>query len=245
MKLLPVILFCAGSLAADDRLSRMLDEKLTAAQRNDACFALRGDRSPDVLSAMRIALASEPVRACAGRNLREAGAVDQLKNALLEGSPEARAIAARELGSFEKPELIDLLVKTAHDSHPLVATNAVTGLAQYEDRAVLPHLLALCDTGGIVGVAALSRAAQFKDPAVLPVARKTLAGSDIAMKLIAVRILGDMGSAADLPLLRDLVATSKPLPVRGRGFGLMPAVDLSRVARKAISEIEKRQLPGK
>ena len=71
MKRFGLFLFCAGALAAaDDPVGRMLNEKLTVAQRNNACFALRGNRSHEVIAAMRGALASDVVRACAARNLR-------------------------------------------------------------------------------------------------------------------------------------------------------------------------------
>jgi hypothetical protein len=242
MKRFGFFLFCAGALsaAAGDPVGRMLDEKLSVAQRNNACFALRGDPSPEVVAAMRGAMSSEVVRACAARNLREAGAVDELKSALSSPEPEVRAAAARELGSFQKPELIDLLVKAAHDPSVLVATNAVMGLGQYHDRAVLPHLLDLAAAGGAVGVAALSRAAQFDEPATLPVARKLLSGNDPAAKLIALLIVGQCGDAGDLPRLRELAAKSQPLGVRGRGFGLMPALDISRAAKSAIDRIEGR-----
>jgi len=234
-------LFCAGALAAaTDPIGRMLDEKLTVAQRNDACYELRGNRSREVVAAMRGALSSEVVRACAARNLREAGAVDELSSALAASEPEIRAAAARELGSFARPGLIDVLVKAAHDPNVLVATNAVMGLGQYHDRAVLPHLLDLAAGGGAVGVAALSRAAQFDEPAALPVARKLLSGNDPAAKLIALLVVGDCGDAGDLPRLRELAAKSEPLGVRGRGFGLMPALDISRAAQSAIASIQKR-----
>ena len=242
MKRFSFFLFCVGILgAADDQVGRMVDEKLNVAQRNDACFALRGNRSHEAIAAMRGALASDVVRACAARNLREAGAVDELKNALTAPEPEVRAVAARELGSFEKPELIDVLVKAAHDPSVLVGTNAVMGLGQYHDRAVLPKLLDLAAGGGAVGVTALSRAAQFDEPATLPVARKMLYGNDPAAKLIALLIVGECGDASDLPRLRELAAKSEPLGSRGRGFGLMPALDISRAARSAIEGIEKRQ----
>jgi HEAT repeat protein len=242
MKRLGLFLFCAGALAAsDDPVGRMLDEKLTVAQRNNACFALRGNRSQEVVAAMRGALASEVVRACAARNLREAGALDELKSALAAPEPEVRAAAARELGSFEKPELIEALVKAAHDPNVLVATNAVMGLGLYHDRAVLPYLLDLAADGGAVGVAALSRAARFDEPATLPVARKLLLGRDPASKLIALLIVGECGDAGDLPRLRELAAKSDPVGTRGRGFGLMPALDVSRAAKNAILGIEKRQ----
>ena len=241
MKRFALFMFCAGALAAaGDPVGRMLDEKLTAAQRNDACFALRGNRSHEAIAAMRGALSSEVVRACAARNLREAGAVDELKSALAAPEPEVRAVAARELGSFERPELMEVLVKAAHDPNVLVSTNAVMGLGQYHDRAVLPYLLDLAASGGAVGVAALTGGARFDEPATLPVARRLLSGNDPAAKLIALLIVGECGDSGDLPRLRELAAKSQPLGTRGRGFGLMPALDISRAARKAIEVIEKR-----
>jgi len=134
-----------------------------------------------------------------------------------------------------------LLVKAAHDPNVLVATNAVMGLGQYHDRAVLPYLLDLGAGGGAVGVAALTRAAQFDEPATLPVARKLLSGNDAAGKLVALLIVGECGDAGDLPKLRELAAKSQPLGTRGRGFGLMPVLDVSRAAQNAIAGIEKRQ----
>jgi HEAT repeat protein len=241
MKRIGLFLFCAGALAAaDDRVGRMLDEKLTVAQRNNACFALRGSRSPEVVAAFRGAMSSGVVRACAARNLREAGAVDELAGALSAPEPEVRAVAARELGAFERPELIDVLVKAAHDPNLLVATNAVMGLGQYHDRAVLLKLLDLAAGGGAVGVTALSRAAQFDEPAALPVARKLLSGIDPAGKLIALVIVADCGDSGDLPRLRELAAKSETVGTRGRGFGLMPALDVSRAAKNAIESIQKR-----
>jgi len=245
MKRFSFFLFCAGALAAandlvNDPVGRMLDEKLTAAQRNDACFALRGNRSHEAIAAMRGALSSEVVRACAARNLREAGAVDELQSALAAPEAEVRAVAARELGAFERPELIAVLVKAAHDPNVLVSTNAVMGLGQYHDRAVLPYLLDLAAGGGAVGVAALTRAARFDEHATLPIARKLLSGNDPAAKLIALLIVGECGDAGDLPRLRELAAKSEPLGTRGRGFGLMPALDISRAAQNAIERIQKR-----
>jgi HEAT repeat protein len=247
MKQFCVFLICAGALAAataatsdDDRVARMLDEKLTAAQRNDACFVLRGNRSPEAISAMRAALASQPVRACASRNLRAADAIDEFRGALTAREPEVRAEAARQLGSFERPELIEVLAKTAHDPNMLVAINAVMGLGEYRDRAVLPYLLDLARGGGVVGVAALSRAARFNDPATLPIARNLISTNDAPAKLLALKIVGDLGDAGDLPRLREMAAKSQPVSAGARGFGLMRVVDLSRVAKSAIAEIEKR-----
>jgi hypothetical protein len=114
------------------------------------------------------------------------------------------------------------------------------GLGQYHDRAVLPYLLDLAASGGAMGVAALSRAAQFDEPATLPVARKLLSSKDPAGKLIALLVVGDCGDAGDLPKLRELAAKSEPVGTRGRGFGLMPALDVSRAAKNAIESIQKR-----
>ena len=239
MKRFYVLLLCSAAWAATDPAGRMLDDKLTAAQRNNACLALRGDHSPEAIGAMRGALASDAVRTCAARNLREAGAVEELKSALAAPQPEVRAVAARELGAFEKPELIPLLVKAAHDPSMLVATNAVMGLGQYHERAVLPDLLALAAGGGAAGAAALSRAAQIDEPAALPEARRLLAGNDIAAKLIAMVIVGDCGDQSDLAGLREIAAKNQSLS-SGRGFGLLPSLNLGRAARNAIEAIEKR-----
>ena len=242
MKRFCLFLFCAGALAAvEDQVGRMLDAKLTVAQRNNACFALRGNRSREVIAAMRGAMAGDDVvRACAARNLREAAAVEELKSALSAPEPEVRAVAARELGSFERPEMMEALVKAAHDPNVLAATNAVMGLGQYHDHAVLPYLLDLAAGGGAVGVAALSLAARFDEHATLPAARKLLSGNDAAGKLIALLIVGECGDAGDLPRLNELAAKSVPLGTRGRGFGLMPALDVSRAAKNAIECIQKR-----
>jgi len=245
MKSLLMFLFFAAALAAaDDRIARMLDEKLNVAQRNNACYALRGNHSREVIVAMRSALLSDLVRDCAARNLREAGAIDELKTALESPEPGIRSAAARELGSFEKPELIDLLVKTAHDPNPLVAMNAVMGLGQYHDRAVLPHLLDLAGSGGAVGLSALTRAAHLDEPATLPIARKLLSGKDPATKLVALLIVGECGDSGDLPRLRELAAKSEPVGTAGRGFGLMPALDISRAAKSAIDRIQMRCAAG-
>ena len=243
MKRTVLILFCAAGLgAADDAVSRLLDDKLTAAQRNNACVALGGDRSRETIAALRGALASEVVRACAARELREVGAVDELKGALSAPEPEVRAAAARELGLLRQPDLMEALAKAVHDPSVLVATNAVMGLGMYHDRAVLPYLLDLAAGGGAVGVAALTRAARLDEPATLPVARRLLSGNDPAAKLIALLVVRECGDASDLPGLRVLAAKGETLGVRGRGFGLMPALDVSRAAKTAIEMIERKQV---
>src|SRR5689334_19919657 len=99
MKAIFLFLVClSGVLRAQDAaVARMLDDKLSVAQRNDACYELRGLKSPEVTPAMTRALESPKVRACAARNLREAGAIDALKSALANSDPEIRAVAAREM----------------------------------------------------------------------------------------------------------------------------------------------------
>ncbi len=122
-------------------LTRMMDPKLTVAQRNDACYELRGVSTPEVIGVMRKALADPKVRACAGTNLRKAGAVDVLKDALADEDFEVRALAARELGGFEDRALLPVLAAAAHDPQLIVAANAIEGLANYRDPMVVPYLL--------------------------------------------------------------------------------------------------------
>ena len=233
-------LSCLTLHAQDANITRMLDAKLNISQRNDACFALRDSHSPEALAAFARSLESPTVRACAARNLREAGAVEELKTALNGSDPEIRAVAARELGTLSRPELMDLLAKTAHDPNLMVATNAFQGLSYYQDRAVLPHLLDLAESGGLVAAMALSRAMQFADPRVLAVARRLMATKDVPLRLAALRAIGDLGDSSDLPALRQLAAKAESAAPAGRGFGLVPPLDLSRAAQNAIRQIQSR-----
>ena len=238
-----LILLALGALvlnAQDAKIARMLDAKLNISERNDACYALRDSRSPEAVAAFARALESPAVRACAARNLREAGAVEQLKAALNGSDPEIRAVAARELGAMTRPELMDLLDKTAHDPNLMVATNAFQGLSYYQDRAVLPYLLDLTESEGLVAAMALSRAMQFSDPRILAVARRLMASKDVPLRLAALRAIGDLGDSSDLPALRQLAAKAESAAPAGRGFGLVPPLDLSRAAQNAIRQIQSR-----
>lgn len=226
--------------AEDTRASRMLDDKLTVAQRNDACFELRGVYSPPETAALKRALADQAVRSCAARNLRESGAVGELKAELGNSDPEIRAVAARELGMLARPELVEALAQTARDPNLLVAINGVEALAQYQDRSALPFLLSLAESGGLVGAMALSRAVQFQDPAVLAVARQLMKARDVPLRLAALRAIGDLGDASDLPGLTELAAKAETATSSGRGFGLVPALDLSRAAQNAVRQIQER-----
>jgi len=242
-----ILIFTFASLGLygqDARISRMLDDQLNVAQRNDACYELQGARSAEAIAAMSRALDVPTLRSCAARNLREAGAVDDLKRALAGSDPEIRAVAARELGALARPELMEMLFQTARDSNLVVATSAFEGLTNYQDPAVLPHLLDLADGGGLVAAMALSRAVQFHDARVLPVARRMEDSKDVPLRLAALRAIGDLGDASDLPALQKLAAKAENVVANGRGFGLVPALDLSRAAQNAIRQIESRKGNG-
>ena len=220
----------------------MMDPSLTVAQRNNACFELRGSKDAEVVATMRKALDDVKVRACAGTNLRKAGAIEELKDALNDPNFEIRALAARELGGFEKPELLPLLTAAARDSQLLVGINAIEGLADYRDPIVLPYLLSLAKDGGLVGTAALDRALTFRDPRVLETARVLLGSKDVSDKLAAMRVMGAMGDETDLPALRKIQENETgKVSAAGRGFGLIPAISLSRAAETTIEKIGDRK----
>ena len=242
MKIAILILSVASLVARahDSAAARMLAPELNVAEHNNACYELRGARSPEVITALTRALESPEVRACAARNLREAGAVEELKQALSSADPDIRAAAARELGALARPELIDPLAQAARDPNLVVATNALEGLAQYQDSSVLPALLSLAGNGGPFASMALSRAAQFEDPRVLAAARKLMTTRDVTLRLAALRIIADFGDPTDLPALRELAAKAESVAPAGRGFGLVPPLDLSRAARNAVRQIESR-----
>lgn len=222
-----------------------MDPSLNVAQRNNACFELRGSTDPEVVATMRKALDDGKVRACAGTNLRKAGAIAELKDALADPNFEIRALAARELGGFEKPELLPLLRAAARDPQMLVGINAVEGLADYRDAVVLPYLLDLARDGGLVGTAALDRALIFHDPRVLATARVLLGSKDVSDKLAAMRVLGAMGDETDVPKLRAIQEKETGMvSAAGRGFGLIPAISLSRAAETTIEKIEDRGPAG-
>ncbi len=222
-------------------MNRMTDPKLTVAQRNDACYELRGVPAPPVLVEMRRALANPVLRACAGTNLRKAGAAGELISALSDEDFEVRAIAARELGGFERPDLLPLLRSAARDRQLVVAANAIEGMANYGDPVVLPFLLDIAKDGGLIGTAALNRARAFRDPRVIEVARELLKKPDVSDRLAAMLAIGDLGDLTDLPALREIAATETELvSSKGRGFGLMPAISLSHAAQTMIEKLEAR-----
>jgi HEAT repeat protein len=222
-------------------VAKMQDPALTVAQRNDGCYGLRGLNAPPILRVMRKALDDQAVRACAGINLRVAEAIPELKDALTDPDPQTRALAARQLGVFEKPALLPVLTEAARDQQLLVAANAVEGLANYRDRASVPYLLEIAKLGGIAGTAALNRALEFRDPRVPAVARDLLTRPDVSDKLAGMRALAQMGDATDLPKLKEIARTEKQtVAAQNRGFGLVPAISLSKAAQTTIKAIEQR-----
>lgn len=222
-------------------VAKMQDPTLTVAQRNDGCYGLRGLSAPPVVRVMRQALEDQSVRACAGINLRVAGAIPELKDALADPDPQVRALAARQLGAFQKPELLPVLAEAARDQQLLVAVNAVEGLASYNDSAVIPYLLDIAKLGGIAGTAALNRALEFRDPRVPPIARDLLNRPDVSDKLAGMRALAQMGDSSDLPRLTEIARTeTQAAAAQNRGFGLIPAISLSKAAQTTIEAIEQR-----
>lgn len=212
----------------------------TVAQRNDACVAMRGDRSKEAV--MRKALDDDAVRACAGENLRAIGAVETLMGALGSRNAPVRAIAARELGALHDLRSLDALVKAARDSDVLVATAAVAGLAQYPREATRAALLELARAGGLAGLAALHVVLAPGDPEALPMARELFVSQDVPTRLAAIDLLGQYGEEADLAALRKLAASDHNTYSQPRGFGLMPGLNLSYAAAQAARQIEGRLL---
>jgi hypothetical protein len=242
MKTLILFLVSALAICADQTpVQRLFDAKLTASQRATACFELRGNSEPDVVSAMGKALEDPAVLSCAADNLRIAGAVDTLKQAVSNPDAQVRAAAVRQLGTFQKPELLQVISQAAQDVNLLVATNALSGLNEYQDPVVIPYLSNLAKKGGMIGDMALDRLAQLESATALGVARGLLASSQVPDRLYAMRVIGVFGDASDLVEL-DKIAKSAPenLSQRNRGFGFMPAINLARAAQSAIASIQSR-----
>lgn len=221
-------------------IAKMSDAQLTIAQRSDACYALRGVAAPVVVAAMQKELSDPKVRTCAGTNLRKAGAVRELRAALGSDDSEVRALAARELGGFEKPELLPVLAAATRDPQLIVGVNAIEGLANYRDPVVVPYLLEIAKGGGLIGAAALDRALAFRDSRVAGVARGLIERNDISDKLAGMRALAEMGDSNDIPELQEIARKETEMVSAGRGFGLMPAISLSRAAKATIERIELR-----
>lgn len=235
--LVPVLLAAADQ----DPVQQLFDRKLTSAQRASACFELRGKADPEIVAALSRALEDPDLLSCAAEDLRIAGAIDPLKKAISSENSQIRAAAARELGSFQKTELLELLNQAAQDQNALVATNALQGLSQYQNPAVTPYLTALAKKGGMIGDMALDRLWQLEPTTALTVARGLLSSTQVPDQLYAMRIIGASGDSSDLPQLKGIAAAHpETLAQRDRGFGFMPAINLSRAAQSAIAAIQSR-----
>jgi HEAT repeat protein len=222
-------------------IATLLDGNASVAQRNDACYALRGERSVETIAALGRALGDKVVRTCAARDLREAGAVDELISALGASDAEVQMAAARELGELRDVRALEGLGRGALDVNVMVAATAIAALGAYGEAAAIPYLLRAAAQPNVAAMNALEEAARRRAVGVLPIARKVLAQGDIAAQLVAITILGDMGNAEDLPRLRELAANSDPVYSRGRGFGFMPPIDLGRAAKNAMGKIAGRK----
>jgi len=210
-------------------------------QRNAACLALRGNRAPEVIGALRLALDNPNLQSCAGADLRVAGAVSELLDALEhDADPTARAVAARELGVLHEPSALQPLRRAAEDRDILVASNAIEGLMRYADRSSAPQLREIALLGGVTTALSLDILVDWGDPQAPFIARKLVAHKDPGDQLVGIRALGLTGDASDVPKLRDLETNDTMLGSGSRGFGLMPAISIARAARTAIDNIEKR-----
>jgi len=229
-------------LAADpEAVERLFDGKLTALQRATACLELRGKADPEVINALSRAMEDPDLLSCAADNLQRIGAIEPLKHALGSESFQVRAAAARELGTLQRPELLEVLGRAAQDENMLVAINALAGLTQYQGAAVVPYLTALARKGGITGDMALDRLWQLDPDMALNIARSLLASTQVADLLYAMRIIGASGDSSDLPQLKKIAAANpETLTQRDRGFGFMPAINLSRAAQSAMESIQAR-----
>jgi HEAT repeat protein len=231
MKIALVCLFPVLLVAAD---------RLPAQPAAD-CVEMREKSDPETLKALSRALDDPGLLSCAAEDLRIAGAIEPLKQALSSPNFQVRAAAARELGSFQSPDLLEPLSRAAQDENLLVATNALSGLSQYRDPAVIPYLRAIAQKGGMVGDMALDRLLQIDAVEAVRIARALLASKQVPDQLYAMRILGAAGDRSDLPQLRKVAtAPEETLSQRDRGFGFMPAVNLARAAHAAIAAIEAR-----
>jgi HEAT repeat protein len=223
------------------KLQQLFDPKLAPTQRANACFELRGNAEPEVIRAMSRALENPGLVSCAADNLRIVNAIEPLKQALHSPDAEARAAAARELGTFEDPDLLVALSEAALDENALVGSNALAALTEYHDRRVIPYLAALAKKGGMIGDMALERILQLDAKTALTIARPLLGSEQVPDKLYAMRTLGAAGDRSDLAALQKIAATAEEAPAqRARGFGFMPPINLARAAESAIASIESR-----
>jgi hypothetical protein len=88
---------------------------------------------------------------------------------------------------------------------------------------------------------ALERLAQSRDATAISIARQLAASHNLGDILAGMRVLGQMGDRSDLPLLQEIARKeTQEVSSKARGFGLMPAISLSRAAQTAIAGIQNR-----
>jgi len=235
-----LILLAAAAPLFAGNLETFTDSSLNSTQRNTACLALRGDKSEEAVFAMTQALANVSLQACAAANLRLAGAEAELVKALQSGDPSVRAVAARELGVLQKPELLPALRAAARDQDLLAASNALEGLVRYEDHSSAPELRDIALQGGLLTSLAMDTLLEWNDVKALEIGRKLLVRAEPGDQLIGVRVVGLLGDKSDLAKLQELTKSDMQMGQGSRGFGLMPAISLARAATTAIENINAR-----
>ena len=155
--LVPLILSAADQTAVE----RLFDSKLNQRSAPMPASNFAATHDPEVITALSRALDDADVRACAADNLRIAGAIEPLKRALSNPEPQVRAAAARELGEFRKPELLEPLSIAAGDENALVSTNALAGICMYLGKEAIPYLEVIAKRGGMTGDMALDRLSEL------------------------------------------------------------------------------------
>lgn len=239
---LTMILLLSLAVENGPAAGRMLDRKLNVAQRNNACYELRGNASAESVEAAAKGLRDPQIRGCAAQNLRAANAVEPLKLALQDEDPEVRAAAVRILGTLERADLAPLIAATALDGQLLVAANAIEGLSNYRDGSVVqPYLLQLAKRSGIVGSLAAEQLIRLAAPEAAAIGRELLASPEPADLLTAMRLLGALGSESDIPALAQIAKRypETSTTTAARGFGLMPSINLGKAADAAIEQIRR------
>ncbi|MCX6594383.1 MAG: HEAT repeat domain-containing protein [Acidobacteria bacterium] len=240
--LLLITAFSIAAAAADRAtlLDQASNPKLNSAQRNDACFALRGDSTAAAKARMLELLADEALRACAARNLQQIAATAELATAASHAQPDVRAVAIDALGRLQDPAQIPLLINAARDPNAMVSMSGLQALALLDQPEALNALLQLAHTSDTVGLMALEAALRFRSPRVLVRARELLAINEIPARLAALRVIGELGDPSDLTALKALAPQDEEMTAGPRGFGLMPPISIARLARTAMTRIEAR-----
>jgi hypothetical protein len=111
---------------------------------------------------------------------------------------------------------------------------------RYEDHSSAPQLREIALLGGMASTLAIDILIDWHDPEVPAIGRKLMAHADPGDQMAGIRAVGLAGDDSDLPRLRELRQNDAAMGVGSRGFGLMPAISISRAANTAIQNIENR-----